>query len=79
MLCYISCTNTKDYSSFYYRNGNTDESSWAAYGNVLLKPTFMHVFKVKQLIKSLKDMDYENGDETRYTYSVIPVLTYVEE
>ena len=79
MLCYINCVNTEGYNSFYYGNGNISAYHWTAYDSILFKPTFIHIFKVKQLIKDLKNMDYENGDETRYTYSVIPVLTYVEE
>ena len=77
MLCYISCTNTEGYNSFYYGDGNISAYTWTNYDNLFFKPTFMHIFKMKQLIEDLKSMDSKNGDEPRYTYSVIPVLHYI--
>jgi len=79
MLCYIKCTLLYGTTIFYTGNGNISNNEWMNTKELLNKPTFINIFKAKQIIDKFKLLDYENGEEKTYTYIIIPVLTYLRK
>lgn len=71
-LCYIKCVNKEKYETYYIGNGNASIDTWK-HTLYIISPTFMHIFKAKQLIKNMKILDIKNNEKEKYTYAIVPL------
>jgi len=81
MLYYVMCTFTNNrtrYYSYYSKNENTSWLKWKWLG-YRQPPTFMNIFKAKQIIAQLRARDIERNELDWYTYTIIPVLRFTHK
>jgi len=78
-IMYTSIINNTKYYAYYSRKGNTNSPKWNSLVWGLApcrQPTFMNVFKAKQITAQLRARDIERNELDWYTYTIIPVLRF---